>query len=178
MNRTVIPINTEHDILPEWHGTPISDLLVYHNLNREHRRYDSAEMVIVCCMDPRKVLRIPDKFAYILRTGGGNPGRVQFEISFAVAVGGARAIAIIAHDDCGMDGLDDQRDKFIHGLVGAGWKHEDAQLHFDTNAPDFGTTDTVEYICTATHRMKELYPNITIAPLFYSIEDGRLHQIQ
>ena len=33
------------------------------------------------CMDNRKQLRLPDNFAYILRTGGGNIRYSEFKIS-------------------------------------------------------------------------------------------------
>lgn len=56
-------------------------------------------------MDHRVRLRIPENFAYILPTGGGNLRHSEFKVSFAIAVGGVRAIALIGHSYCGMAGV-------------------------------------------------------------------------
>jgi carbonic anhydrase len=50
--------------LPAYRGTPIRDLLGYHNLRRPHRQYADAELLIGMCMDNRKVLSIPDNCAF------------------------------------------------------------------------------------------------------------------
>lgn len=177
MNEILTPVRVEDDILPEWRGTAISDLLAYHNLIRPHVTYSRAELVIAMCMDYRKALRIPDRFAYILRTGGGNLSRVQFEVSFAIAVGGVRSLALIAHDDCGMVGLRGRRDAFVDGLISEGWKREDAETHFDDSLPIYEVASTIDSVCAEADRMRARYPNITVAPLFYSSLDGLLHQV-
>jgi carbonic anhydrase len=71
MNR-LLEIKTYEDIPQNYRNTPIGDLLEYHNLNRPLDPLEKAKMLIGMCMDNRKTLRIPDNFAFILRTGGGN----------------------------------------------------------------------------------------------------------
>lgn len=177
MNEMLTPVMAEDDILPKWRGTPISDLMAYHNLERPYRIYDKAELVIAMCMDHRKVLRIPDNFSYVLRTGGGDPSRVDFEISFAVAVGGVRALALIAHDDCGMVGLSGRRNVYVQGLIHEGWKREEAEMHFDIHAPIYEVSNSVEFVCSKVNSLQERYPNITVAPLFYSVKEGLIYQV-
>ncbi len=60
-------------------------------------------------MDNRKQLNIPNNFAYILRTGGGNLRYSEFKISYAIAVGGVKALALIGHNRCGMVNLMNKR---------------------------------------------------------------------
>jgi carbonic anhydrase len=59
------------DHIPEpWQNFPIGPLLQYHNLGRPPDPCEKPELLVSMCMDNRKSLRIPDKFAYIMRTGG------------------------------------------------------------------------------------------------------------
>ena len=67
----LLPIRHRDDILPAYRGTPVADLVAYHNLRSPHRSYDQAKILIGMCMDSRITLRIHDNFAYILRAGLG-----------------------------------------------------------------------------------------------------------
>ena len=70
------------------------------------------------CMDSRKSLRIPNDFAFVLRTAGANMRDNEFRISYAIAVGGVRTIVLIAHTDCGMAKLDQSHDRFVQRAHG------------------------------------------------------------
>ena len=76
-------------------------------------------------MDSHKRLRQPENFAYIIRTGGANLRDSEFEVSYAIAVGGVTAIALIGHTHCGMVNLISKRESFVQGLV------ENASRHLD-----------------------------------------------
>src|SRR3990167_6019077 len=137
MNR-LIPISKQEDILPEYRQTPIGLLLEYHNLDRSFENYDKAQLLVGMCMDNRKYLHIPDNFAFIIRTGGANLRYSEFKVSYAIAIGGVKAIALIAHTQCGMVNMVARRDQFIQGLVDyAGWDREWAEEHFMHFAPMF-----------------------------------------
>ena len=71
MNR-LISVSKVNDIPPEYRETPIGILFEYHNLNHPLDDYTKAHLLIGMCMDNRKRLRIPDNFAYIIRSGGAN----------------------------------------------------------------------------------------------------------
>ena len=105
----VAPVHDQRDVPMMYRGTAIADLLAYHNLDAHHRRYDQAALLVGMCMDHRKRLRIPENFAYIARAAGNYFLALQFQMSFAIAIGGVRAAAVIGHDQCGMSGLGDQR---------------------------------------------------------------------
>ena len=92
MTRTLVPVNEQSDILQVYRDTPIGDLLAYHNLGATSRDYANPEMLIATCMDCRLGLRIPRYFAFVVRCAGGNLGRLAFETSFAIAVGGVGTV--------------------------------------------------------------------------------------
>lgn len=174
----LLPVNCWDDILPAYRTTPVADVLAYHNLRTPHRIYDRAELLIGMCMDNRIGLRIPDKFAYVLRAGGVNLQRIEFKVSYAVAVGGIRTICLIAHDQCGMVDLRARRDVFVNGLVeNGGWERREAEQHFDQFSPVFEIRDSAEFVFSEAQRLRERYPRVLVAPLFYHVGEGLLCQI-
>jgi carbonic anhydrase len=177
--KRLVPVTRKEDVLAELSDTPIGLLLEYHNLGRQHGSYSKAQLLIGMCMDNRKYLRIPDNFAYIIRSGGGNLRYSEFKVSYAIAIGGVGAIALIAHNQCGMVNLYSIKEKFIHGLVeNAGWDREWAEEHFMHFAPMFEIGNEIDFVLSEAKRLRLRYPKIKIAPLFYKIEDNLLYQIQ
>src|SRR5947209_19444417 len=127
----ILPVTKPDDVLPAYRGTPVGRLLEYHNLGSGPLAVSRPELLIGMCMDSRKALRIPNDFAFVLRTAGANMRDNEFRIAYAIAVGNVHAIALIAHTDCGMAQLDIRREDFIEGLVrNAGWERERAERHF------------------------------------------------
>jgi carbonic anhydrase len=106
-------VNSAADIPKALRGTPFAELLQYQNLGKPFKKYDKARLLACMCMDNRKQLRLPDNFAFILRTGGGNIRYSEFKLSFAIGIGGVRHVAMIAHDNCGMSNLFSKREAFI-----------------------------------------------------------------
>jgi carbonic anhydrase len=126
-------------------------------------------------MDNRKQLRIPENFAYIIRTGGANLRYCEFKVSYAVAIGEVTHIALIAHDNCGMVNLVSKREQFIKGLTqNAGWEKSRAEEHFMNYAPIFEIDNELEFVVKESKRLAEKYPLIKVVPLFYSIADNQL----
>ena len=178
MNDLLRRVSEESDILPRWRETSVGDLLRYHNLRVPYREYRRAEILIGMCMDNRNMLRIPSNFAYILRAGGANLRRMEFKVSFAVAVGGVREICLIGHSDCGMVHLASRRQAFIDGLVGnGGWGPSEAAAHFDQHVSEFDISDAADFVRKEAARLRHRYPTIPVAPLFLAVEDGLLYHI-
>jgi carbonic anhydrase len=178
MNRLLSIASTE-DIPLQYRETPIGLLLEYHNLERELDAYTNAELLIGMCMDNRKHLHIPDNFAFIIRAGGANLRYSEFKVSYAIAVGGIRCIALIGHTECGMVNLNARKDQFVQGLVkAAGWQRESAEEHFLHFAPMFEIGNEIDFILSEVKRLRLQYPKILVAPLLYRIEDNRLYVIQ
>ena len=173
----LIPVRSREDILPRWRDTPIGDLLRYHDLDEPLGPHASASLVIGMCMDNRKIMRMPDNFAYVLRAGGANFRRAEFKLSFAIAVGGARD-RTDRHDQCGMVGLHHRRVAFVDGLIAhAGWSREEAELHFEQWAPFFEIGDAAAFVASEAERLQRRYPKIPVAALMYQMSDGRIDQV-
>ncbi len=175
----MIPVSYPTDILPEYRDTPVGLLLEYHNLGRAQGVLSAPQMLVGMCMDSRKALRIPENFAFVLRTAGANMRDNEFRISYAIAVGGVHAIALIGHTDCGMTQLDRRREQFIEGMVkNAGWDRDRAVKHFEVSAPKFGISHEVEFSLKEAERLRGIYPKILVAPLLYKMEDDLLYQLK
>ena len=175
----IIPVNYREDILPAYRDTPVGLLLEYHNLGRAIGSTPAPQVLIGMCMDSRKSLRIPNDFAFVLRTAGANMRDNEFRISYAIAVGGIRTIVLIAHTDCGMARLYQRRDLFIRGLIdAAGWDEARAVRHFDDSAPKFAIRDEVDFVIREADRLRAIYPRINVVPLLYRVEDDLLYQLE
>ena len=175
MNRLVSVTNSE-SIFPAYRNTPIGRLLEYHNLARPHDSFLKAELLIGMCMDNRKHLHIPDNFAFIIRTGGANLRYSEFKVSYAIAVGGVSAVALIGHTQCGMVNLIARKEQFLQGLVErAGWQREAAEEHFHHFAPTFEIGNEVDFVLSEAKRLRLRYPKIQVAPMLYRVEDNLLY---
>ncbi len=175
----LIKIESISDIPGEYLNAPIGNLLEYHNLNKPFSNYATAQLLIGMCMDNRKHLNIPDNFAFIIRSGGANLRYSEFKVSFAISVGGAKQIALIGHNHCGMVNLASKKDIFIEGLVNnAGWTKEQAEKQFTESVPMYEIVNEIDFILSETIRLRKVYPKIPIAPMMYLVEDNRLYLIK
>jgi carbonic anhydrase len=175
----LIPVQSVDDIFPAYRATPIGRLLEYHNLNCPLQPYTRAELLVGMCMDNRKHLRIPDNFAYIIRAGGANLRYSEFKVSYAIAVGGVGAIALIGHNNCGMVNLAARKDQFVENLVtNAGWTHTQAEEHFTSFAPLFEIGNEIDFLLSEAVRLRSRYPKILVAPLLYRVEDNLLYLLK
>jgi carbonic anhydrase len=170
-------VTTRSDIPEKYRGSAIELLLEYHNLARPFDAYKEAKLLVGMCMDNRKHLRIPDNFAFIIRSGGANLRYSEFKVSYAIAVGGVRAIALIGHTNCAMVNLVERKQQFISGLVEAGWQRDLAEEHFFHFAPMFEIGNEVDFVLSEVKRLRLRYPNVIIAPLLYKVEDNNLYLI-
>ncbi|MDH5720904.1 MAG: carbonic anhydrase [Spirochaetia bacterium] len=174
----LIPINKQEDILSQYKDTPIGRLLEYHNLNRDFEELENAQLLIGMCMDHRKMLNIPPQFAYVLRTGGANMKYSEFKISFAIAIGKIKSIAIIGHTQCGMSDLTSKKDEFIKTLSeSAGINRQEAEEHFGQYSK-YEIGNEAEFVINQVNTLRKIYPKILIAPLIYKVEDNRLYLIK
>jgi len=175
----LVKINAKEDVFAEYQNTAISVLLEYHNLNTPYKAVDSPQMLVGMCMDNRKYLHIPNNFAFIIRSGGGTLRFSEFKVSYSIAIGGIKTIALIAHNHCGMVNLMSKREKFIQGLVDVvGWERQRAEDHFMNFAPMFEIDNEIEFVLEEAKRLRTKYPNILIAPLYYNIDDNLLYLVK
>lgn len=176
MSDIIRHVESAKDIPVHLRNTPLEELLQYHNLDRELVPVPAPRLLIGMCMDNRKHLRIPDNFAFILRAGGANLRPSEFKVSYAIAVGGVRAIAIIGHNNCGMVNLMSRSHAFIEGLVNnAGWDRQQAEDHFFHFAPLFEIGSEIDFTRSEVKRLRRRYPGVLVAPMLYKVEDNRLY---
>ena len=162
-----------------YRDTAIGHLLEYHNLEKPFLVYDRAQLLIGMCMDNRKHLKIPENFAYIIRSGGANLRYSEFKVSYAIAVGNVRHIALIGHNNCGMVNLAERKNEFINGLVeNAGWEREKAEEHFMQFAPMYEIGNETDFVLSETKRLSSRYPKVVIAPMLYLVEDNKLYLLK
>jgi len=179
MMNKLISINSIEEIPPEYLHTPIGLLIQYHNLDKAYDIYDKAELLVSMCMDNRNHLHIPEKFAYIMRSGGANLRYSEFQVSYAIAVGQVSHIALIGHNNCGMVNLASREEELIDGLVtNAGWEREKAKEHFIKFSPIFEIGRSDDFILSEARRLRLRYPRVMIAPLFYLLEENKLYFIK
>ena len=176
MSDIVRPVESDKDIPAHLRGTPVAELLEYHNFGRELVPVPAPRLLIGMCMDNRKHLHIPDNFAFILRAGGANLRPSEFKVSYAIAVGGVRTVAIIGHNNCGMVNLMARSHQFIDGLVkNAGWDKQQAEDHFFHFAPLFEIGNELDFTRSEAKRIRMRYPGVKVAPMLYKVEDNRLY---
>jgi carbonic anhydrase len=177
--KRLIKISKPGDIFQEYRNTPVGLLFKYHNFNNPFKKYDNAELLIGMCMDNRKHLRIPDNFAYIIRTGGANLRYNEFQISYAITIGQIRYIALIGHNNCGMVNLNSRKDQLVKGLIEiTGWNKKQAEDHFMHFAPMFEIGNEVDFVLSESKRLRLRYPKILIVPMMYLVEDKQLYLIK
>ena len=169
-------VTDKKDIPAKLRGTPIGRLLEYHNLARPFEIYSKAELLIGMCVDNRKHMHIPDNFSFIIRAGGANPRNSEFKVSFAVAIGGVRHLALIGHTHCGMVDLASRKKPFVDGLVAnGGWSRKRAEVYFKRYAPLYEIHNEMSFTWQEARRISGEYPHLTVVPMIYRVEDNRLY---
>ena len=111
----------KQDIPDHFLNTPYETLLMSHNLGEKFQNFDRAQLLIIMCMDNRNYLRLPVKFAYIIRTAGARITGNEFQLSFAIGYGDIKHIAIITHTMCGMVKVTGKKEK--EKIIKRHWMH-------------------------------------------------------
>lgn len=172
------PIESLDDISPEIRATPIEALPRYHNMGAAYRPYGQEEGLVGMCMDHRERLSFSENFAYIIRSAGCNLRYSEFQISYAVAIGGVSAIALVGHTNCGMVNLMHRRELFISWLVRrGGWQREWAEAHFMNSVAMFEIGNEVDFLVAEDKRPRGRFPTLPVVALIYRVEDHRLYQL-
>lgn len=179
MMNKLISIKNEKDLPEIYRKTPIERLVFSHNMSLPPDSYERADVLVLMCMDSRQELRLPHNFAFYVRNSGGTQSGVSFSVSFAIAVGGIRYIAVIGHSDCMMVNLEARMGNFVKGLSKhARWDRAEAESHFLDMCGQFEKRDTVGSVIAEAEFIRSQYPGVIVAPLFYSIEDHLLYLIE
>jgi carbonic anhydrase len=156
-------------------NTPFEKLLRYHNEKVKENKQHKAELIIGTCMDNRINLNLPEKFAYIIRTGGNVFKDSYFHIAYAIAIADIKHVAIIGHNDCGMVDLINKKEMFINGLSkNSGLSYETTEVFFNKEYKKAEIKNERENVLDECKKIKELFPGIYIAPFIYSSQNDKL----
>jgi carbonic anhydrase len=179
MAETLVPVRSPSDILPGWQDTPLGDLLRYASLGLPPaRQYDHPVLLLTRCWEDQAPLPLPPGFALALAGPGGVLKRSPFDVSWAVAAAGVRAIAVVGHADCGLAGLRSRREEFVTALVSsAGWERPAAEQHFDHWADLCEVADPAAAAAAEARRLKARYPGLSVGALLREGTGGGLLQI-
>ena len=178
MTKTMICVTSEMDIPEEYRDTPIERLLLHHNPGLRPDRCEGADMLILMCMDNRQDINLPRNSAFFVRNSGGTQNGVSFSLSFAIAIGGIRYIAVIGHSDCMMVNLETRKKDFVENLSEhCLWDRAEAERHFMDMCAQFSKTDAIDSVIAEVEFIRSQYPGVIAAPLFYSVEDHMLYLI-
>ncbi len=176
---TIKPIKSMRDIPSQLLNTPYEQLIRFHNFKQNDQIFDKPNLIIATCMDYRINLKIPDRFAFVIRTAGANVQRLEFKISFASSMAEISYVVIIGHTDCGMVNLSSKEEKVVEGLVkNIGWTKEYAIEHFNSCKPLFGIEHEADFSFEQCKILGKKYPKLNFLPLVYKVEDNLLYLIQ
>lgn len=173
----ITPLSSRADLPPRWLGSPIEDFVAAHNFDKPIEGGTDPRLLIVSCIEYRFSPSVPHSFAYVMRTAGGrlsHESGSEFALSYILAKG-VRHIAMIGHNDCGMTKVPQFKPNLVKALVEQGWEEAKAQTFIDDNADRFAMDDEIESLEREYTRMRELFKNVEIAPLFVSLASSRLH---
>ena len=173
----LLPIHVKKDIPENYRDTAIEKLFCYHNMNHPFGSYSKAEMLILMCMDHRKMMQLPDNFAYIIRNSGAKIDGVTFAISFAVAVAKINTIAVIGHSNCRMIDIGRYGVDFVQGLIEQGWKRQKAEMLFLKKHKVFEIKDVIASVINETKKLRSQYSKVQIVPMYYQVEDKNLYLV-
>lgn len=178
MSTTLQAVKSENDILPVWRDNAVGQLLRYQNLGGSPSPHPQPALLIATCFEQQAPLRIPEGFAIQLRTAAASLKRDPFKVSWAVGIAGVQAIALVAHDHCGLVGLTGHREAFIRRMIEtAGWEQSAAEQHFDHWSDLFQVDDPADFVAGEAARLRIRYPGIPVAPLLYIGESATLQQV-
>lgn len=152
-------------MLPE----PVHTLLRSHNEGAVFPPFFQPELAVVTCMDFRIHLRMPENFAFVLRTGGANPEPVEPYLAFSVARMGIQAIALIGHTDCAMQ----YPDPYVLNHLPTDEEHI-RRYRAQIAALAIGE---VELFTRRQARKLSIRLGLPVVPLLYRVEDRQLQHL-
>lgn len=172
----MIALQCHEDIPERFRETPVAKLVYFHNLGQPYESFEHPEILIGKCMDYRVNLRVPPGFAYKIRSGGCNLRHQDFQVAYAVAVGGVKAIALIGHNDCAMVDLEKKRDQFIRGITAhSSWPPGEADEFFQRHAAEHSLCVETGILREQAKKYSSWFPRLPVATLLYQVEDQMLY---
>lgn len=174
LNTRLTRIDKPEDIPEHWQNTPISDIIGAHNFNHEIAVTGEPKMLISTCIEFRFRPEVPSNYAYVIRRASGRLIGSEFSLVYALSRG-VKHVALIGHNDCGMTKVSFHKAAMIKALIEQGWDAERAEEFITMHAGRYHIEDEVDSLRKEFVRLKRLFKNVEIAPLFVSLSSNKLH---
>jgi len=162
------------DIPARWRGTPIEQFIQAQNFGYPLHPQTRPQMLIASCMEFRYSMPVPAGYAYIIRTPGGRLIGSELAIGY-VLTKGVTNILLIAHNDCGMTHLVEKGPEIIEAFVNQGWSRARAEQFVHEQTAKLAVKDELDALQQEYHRLKSLFKNVHVAPLFLTLSDKRVY---
>jgi carbonic anhydrase len=167
-------IKFSSDIPRRWAGTPIEAFIQSQNFGYPLEPHKEPQLLISACMEFRFALAIPANYAYVIRTPGGRLVGSEFGIGYVLSRG-VENILLIAHNDCGMTRISEHAPHVIEAFVQQGWNRARAEEYVQSQASHYMIKDELEGLENEYYRLKKLFKNMHVAPLFLNLADHHVH---
>ncbi len=113
-------------------------------------------------------------YAYVIRRASGRVIGSEFSVGYTLAQG-VKYLAIIGHNDCGMSQLDVKKQAVIDAFVEQGWQRDAAEGYVAKHAARHAIDDELLALKDEYVRLKKIFRQLTIAPLFVCLHDSRFY---
>jgi len=173
-NTRLSRIDKPEDIPERWLNSPIADIIGAHNFANTIAVSGEPKLLISTCIEYRFRPEVPSNFAYVIRRASGRLIGSEFSLVYALSRG-VKHVALIGHNDCGMTQVSLHKPAMIKALVDQGWDQERAEEFVSMHAGRYHIEDEVDSLRKEFVRLKRLFHNVEIAPLFASLASNKLH---
>lgn len=173
-NTRLTRVDKPADIPERWQDSPIADIIGAHNFHNGIAVTGEPRVLISTCIEFRFRPEVPSNYAYVIRRASGRLIGSEFSLVYALSRG-VKHVALIAHNDCGMTKVSMHKPAMIQALVDQGWDHERAEEFVTMHAGRYHIEDEVDSLRKEFVRLKRLFHNVEIAPLFASLSSNKLH---
>jgi carbonic anhydrase len=170
----LVPLQTKADFPVSWQGTPIESFVSAINNGEKLNICDSPQLLIVTCIEFRFSLRIPPRFAYVIRRASGRLVGSEFVMAFTLAQG-VKDVVLVGHNDCGMAKVAENAPNMVRALTEQGWNEERAEEFVRHHAARHAITDEIDALESEYHRLRRLFRHVRIAPLLACLSDLKLY---
>jgi carbonic anhydrase len=170
----LIPLDRIEDIPDEWRNTPIEALIRAENFGEPiPETVQQPQLLIATCIEFRYALPVPRMYSYVIRRASGRLNGSEFSMAYVISKG-VRHIALIGHNDCGMTKVDVAKPALVDALVGQGWNPDRAEEFINWQSARHAMKDELDGLRQEYIRLKRIFKNLVIAPLFVDLADTHL----
>ncbi len=162
------------DIPVHWLNTPVEDFIMSQNFQWPVTVTGKPEVLISTCIEFRYALPVPRGYAYVIRRASGRVLGSEFSVGYTMAKG-VKYLLLIGHNDCGMSKVRQVASAVVDAFVDQGWRREVAEEYVRKQGGRHAIDDELGALKEEYVRLRQIFPKLTIAPLFICLYDSKLY---